>query len=68
MPLKDWLSVARGFGGLIRELHRLAVAAERIADVMEGKKRPADDQEPFIHAEATTDEEYREFEEQRGRF
>lgn len=38
MSLKDWVSAARGFVGLIHEVRRLADAVERVADHLEGKR------------------------------
>jgi hypothetical protein len=52
MPLKDWFQTARGLVGLILEVRRLANAAERIADHMEGKARGEGDPDiELIHTD-----------------
>jgi hypothetical protein len=51
MSLKDWLSAARGLVGLIHEVRRLANAAERIADHLEGKRERGDPEIELIHTD-----------------
>jgi len=65
VALKDWLSTARGLVGLIHEVRRLAVAAERIADHLEGKRERGDPEIELIH---TDEAELARLYEQRIRF
>jgi len=52
VSLKDWLQTARGLVGLTREVRRLADAAERIADHLEGKARGEGDPDiELIHTD-----------------
>jgi len=51
VSLKDWLSTTRGLVALVHEVRRLADAAERIADHLEGKRVEGDPGIELIHTD-----------------